>query len=151
MKFIRTHLATIIVGIVVIAVLVGAFVAADYMSAQGNPHGGLMVVVHDGEGHEQSAPLEANNTLDVQTSLGRNVVTIENGKARMTEADCPHGNCLQQQAISEPGQQIICLPHQLWVEIVAEGNSPSQLDTAAVSYDKGGSSDPTSNVDLVAR
>ena len=151
MQFIRTHLATIIAGIAIVAILAGSFLAVGYLGTQEAPRGGLVVIVHDGEGGKRTASLDTDNTLEFQTSLGRNVVTIANGTVRMTEADCPHGNCTQQQPISQPGQQIICLPHKLWVEIVAQGSSSGELDTTAVSYGDNGSAASTDNVDLVAR
>jgi hypothetical protein len=151
MQFIRTHLATIIAGIAIVAILAGSFMVVGNLGTQGAPHGGLVVIVHDGEGGERTAPLDTNNTLEFQTSLGHNVITIANGTARMTEADCPHGNCTQQQPISQPGQQIICLPHKLWVEIVAQGSSGGELDATAVSYGDNGGAPSADSIDLVAR
>lgn len=151
MQFIRTHLATIIAGIAIVAILAGSFMVVGNLGTQGAPHGGLVVIVHDGEGGERTAPLDTNNTLEFQTSLGYNVITIANGTARMTEADCPHGNCTQQQPISQPGQQIICLPHKLWVEIVAQGSSGGELDATAVSYGDNGGAPSADSIDLVAR
>lgn len=144
MQAFRNNLATIVVGIAVAALL--AVVFAFFGSWQTTDGGGFVVVVHDSEGNEQRLPLDSNKTLEIRTSLGRNVVVVENGTARITEADCPNGSCMQQQPISQPGQQLICLPHRLWVEVVEPDGASSVLDTGAVTW-----TDDSDEVDLVAR
>ncbi|MBR3224742.1 MAG: NusG domain II-containing protein [Atopobiaceae bacterium] len=133
-------------GVLVLAAL--AVVFALFGPWRASNAGELFAVVHDADGGERRLPLSVDQTCEVQTSLGRNVVVVQDGAARMTEADCPHKSCTQQQPISQPGQQIICLPHQLWVEIVSQGDAPNQLNEDAVRWNEGGSS---TNVDLVAR
>ena len=88
-------------------------------------------------------PLDKDAELVVATSLGTNTVVVENGSVRMAEADCPHGDCLRQTPISRPGEQIICLPHELWIEILGDGADAGEMDVDAVGYDDG--------VDTVAR
>ena len=53
------------------------------------------------------------------------------------------GDCLRQRAISVPGQQLICLPHKLWVEVVEQGAPDGELDVTAVTS--------ADEVDLVSR
>ena len=62
-----------------------------------------------------SEPQEIPIELEGRTA---NVVVIENGEARMLDADCPDGLCMHQGAISRDGQTIVCLPHKLVVEVV---------------------------------
>ncbi|MBP3703179.1 MAG: NusG domain II-containing protein [Lachnospiraceae bacterium] len=49
-----------------------------------------------------------------------NVIVIENGEVFMQEADCPDKACVRQGKIRQSGEAIICLPHQLTVEIPAD-------------------------------
>lgn len=91
------------------------------------------MLVHDGDGQTHVLELDTDATLVIETSHGTNTVEVSGGKVRIIEADCPNGDCLRQNAISEPGQQLICLPHQLWVEIVPEGGESGELDIDAVS------------------
>ena len=149
MKYIREHMATFVAGTLVVLGLVLAFVALS-PHASHDP-GKLVAVVHDGDGNEQRLPLSQNDRLEVVTDLGRNVIVVEGGQARMAEADCPHGSCMQQQPIGEPGQQIICLPHKLWVEVVASDKSAetSGLNVDAVAWDE--HAQTSDDVDLVAR
>ncbi len=49
-----------------------------------------------------------------------NVVEICDGKASVTEADCPDKLCVGQREISGNGESIICLPHKLVVRTQSE-------------------------------
>lgn len=62
-------------------------------------------------------PLDRDDTFTVSTELGTNTVIIENGRAYVTDADCPDKICEQMGQISKPGETIICLPHKLIVEV----------------------------------
>ena len=83
--------------------------------------------------------LKEDREIPFTTKLGR----ISDGKAFMTEADCPDGYCLEQHAISRTGDRIVCLPHRLIAEAVSAG--PDVDETAASS---GAKDDP--GVDAVA-
>lgn len=56
-----------------------------------------------------------------------NVLVIRDGKAFVKEADCPDSICVKTRAASYVGETIVCLPHKLVVEIVADGDV-SDLD-----------------------
>ena len=128
----RQNAATIVVGIVVLAAIVASFVFLGpwHMSAGARAH----VVVHDGDGNTQTVSLDESRTLEVSTSLGNNTIVIEQGEVRISEADCPKQSCTHQKPISVPGEQLICLPHKLWVEITEDEDSSSQLDENAVTW-----------------
>ena len=61
---------------------------------------------------------------DAATGEGdENVIRIENGQARMIEANCPRGECMEQGALDAEtvkkrplGAWIICMPHGVTVE-----------------------------------
>lgn len=51
----------------------------------------------------------------------KNVITIKNGKAAITESDCPGTDCVHSGWIHEAGRSIVCLPNR--VELRIEGTS----------------------------
>ena len=48
---------------------------------------------------------------------GTNILTISEGKASVSEADCPDKLCVKQGKIKYTGQCITCLPNKLTVKI----------------------------------
>ena len=64
-----------------------------------------------------------NQTVDINGIGGQNRLIIENGRAYMQEADCPDKLCVKQGNISMKGQSIICLPHKVVAEIVADDSA----------------------------
>lgn len=130
MDLLRRYRATFIAGALVAAALI-ALLATSMLSRGGL---GAVALVHDGDGAVHELPLDRDATLAVETSLGSNTVVVEGGSVRVAEADCPHGDCMRQVPISHPGEQIICLPHKLWIEIVASGGEAGEMDEQAVAY-----------------
>ena len=55
--------------------------------------------------------------------LGSNTLVIEDGKAHISDADCGDHTCIHTGRISREGEQIVCLPHKLVIEI-ASGVAP---------------------------
>lgn len=54
---------------------------------------------------------------------GTNVLVIEDGCAYIREANCPgYQDCVETGKIRYVGEQIVCLPNMLRVEIVGEGD-----------------------------
>ena len=50
---------------------------------------------------------------------GSNVVTIENGKIAVTEANCPDHYCMQR-GFCDSGMDIVCLPNRLVIRFVGQ-------------------------------
>lgn len=48
---------------------------------------------------------------------GTNILVIENGKAYLTDANCPDKLCVHQGKISRTGETITCLPNKLTVTV----------------------------------
>ena len=48
---------------------------------------------------------------------GENILTIKDGKAKMEKADCPDKICVKYKEIYRVSESIICLPHEIVVEI----------------------------------
>lgn len=139
-SFVQRNRATIVCAAVIALLLAGLALWASGARGAG---GRLVALVHDGVGQVHELPLDTDATLEVTTSLGSNTIVVEDGTVRVASADCPNGTCLHEQPIGEPGKQIICLPHKLWIEVVPEGENGGEMDVSLVE----GSED----VDLVAR
>lgn len=61
---------------------------------------------------------------------GENTLVIEDGKASVSDANCPDGICVQHRAISQVGETIVCLPHKLVIKIIQSADKQG-LDMAA--------------------
>lgn len=95
----------------------------------GQKAGRFAVVTVDGQ-VQATYSLAEDRTETIRTPYGTNVFRIEDGRVRITEADCPNHDCVEKGAIGSTGQIILCLPHKLSVTITGgEGGGPD-----AVSY-----------------
>ena len=92
--------------------------------------GGQVVVRIDGA-VTATFSLHADQTYEIQTPEGgRNLLVIEDGTARLEEANCPDHLCVRQGKIRYAGDSLICLPHLLVVEITG-GQDELDLDAVA--------------------
>ena len=138
--------ANIVVGAIVGLVLVAAIVLYALMQAGGGTS--MKAIVHDGDGGVHELSLAENQERAITTSLGTNVVIVENGAVYVREADCENQDCVHQGKVSAPGKQIICLPHKLWIEVVSDGEtSAAEMDVDAVAGNEG----KAESLDAVAR
>jgi len=55
-----------------------------------------------------------------------NILTIQDGKASITEASCPDLLCVKERPIDQTQERIICLPNR--VEIFIEGEDKGEMD-----------------------
>ena len=124
----------VIAVVVIVAAVVLAFAGVRLLGA-GSVGSERVAVVHDGDGGTLELPLDVDATRTVTTSLGSNTVVVEGGQARVSEADCPNHDCIGQGAIDEVGEQIVCLPHKLWVEVVEGGSGSSGAANAGGGLD----------------
>lgn len=116
----RRDLVVIVVIVAVVACLAIGIRAAGN-GAGGGDDGGTTAVarITDGDGATYEMPLDADGVRTITTSLGTNVVEVKDGRVRVLEADCPNQDCVNQGWIDSPSQQIVCLPHKLYVDIVS--------------------------------
>jgi hypothetical protein len=63
--------------------------------------------------------------VDGQYSLndGSNILVIENGRAKMVDANCPDKLCVKEGWVKYTGQCITCLPNKLTVTVVGGDDS----------------------------
>ena len=60
---------------------------------------------------------------------GQNHLVIQDGCARIEEADCPDKLCVHQKAISKNHEMIVCLPNKVVVEVT--GSEENGFDSIA--------------------
>ncbi len=115
----------IILVTVILIIAVAGLLFINATKVQGN----RVVVKIDGV-ETESYSLSENAEFEIRTGKNNeniNVVVIENGKVRVTDADCPDGICKDYRPISYVGQTIVCLPHKVVIEIVGD-NTDMELD-----------------------
>ena len=121
----------VFIGVLVVLV-VAAFAVWRFVGATSES---VYAIIHDGDGGTTVLELTKDETRTISTSFGTNVVEVRGGAVQVTEADCPNHDCIQQGAISQVGQQVVCLPHQLWVEVSASRDGAGAAMNTQVSDD----------------
>ena len=116
-KAYRRMRLNIIAVLVIVAVALATAAAAN---ALGSAVDARTAVIQDADGNTFTMPLSQDDVLTVTSSAGTNVIEVQAGKVRVSEADCPNQDCVEQGWISKAGQQIVCLPHKLVVNITDE-------------------------------
>lgn len=74
--------------------------------------------------------LDIDKTINVDSEFGHNIITIAGGKVYVSEADCPDKLCVLSDGIENSGQQIVCLPNRVIVEI----EDSKEGDYDAIAY-----------------
>lgn len=74
-------------------------------------------------------PLDVDKEIPTEGRETTNLLVIKDGKADVTEADCPDKLCVHQKAISKTNETIVCLPNKVVVQVIGAGES--ELDSIA--------------------
>ena len=72
--------------------------------------------------------LEQNQTVEIKTENGYNILVIENGTVYIKEASCPDGVCSSHRPIRFGNSSIICLPNKVVVSIETDDENEGGLD-----------------------
>ena len=103
----------------VAAVLAVSLLLAVYLWL--SPRRGAAVEISVAGQVTERLPLNVDAQRLIAGEGGTNRLVIENGTARVVEADCPDILCVRHVPISRPGQSILCLPHRVAVTVVGDG------------------------------
>lgn len=101
---------------VIAAVLIGAVLLFCLLLPSDAP--GSVSIVWDGG--KAVLPLDRSGSRTVFSAGYAVTVTVENGTVRVSENDCPGGDCMRTGAISRAGQSIVCMPGRVVVKIIGE-------------------------------
>lgn len=113
--------------LVVLALVAAAGIWLFY-SAGAEKGKGVEITV-DGES-EAFLSLDKDDSVRIETEGGYNVITVQDGKVFITEADCRDQICVDHKKIEKIGETIVCLPHKLVVEIT--GDEPGGFDAVVM-------------------
>lgn len=89
--------------------------------------GGLLAVVQNGAGYVEVLPLGTDAQVTVEGELGTNVIEVRGGSVRCMESDCDNQVCVNTGWVGAAGQMIVCLPHQLTVQVVRNAEDAAPL------------------------
>lgn len=101
--------------ILIVGLLLAGAVVLLYYNTQKET--GLKVQVSVSGEMRETFSLARNTEYAVDTEYGHNLVVIRDGAVYVAEADCADKICVNHKPISNTGETIICLPHQLVVEV----------------------------------
>lgn len=91
----------------------------------GAPGAYAVVTIH---GKEYARyPLSEDRNIPIGTE-DYNILTISDGQAFISDANCGDHTCIHTGKIFREGEQIICLPHELVIEII--GGESTELDAS---------------------
>lgn len=111
------------VELIIIAALLLAAIGAGLWFFLGRTPGAWAVVRVEGR---EVARYSLSQNGVYPLNGGTNVLTVDNGSAAVTEADCPDKICVEQGCVRYTGQCITCLPNKLTVTL--EGGGAPEVD-----------------------
>lgn len=126
---------TVRADIIMIAALLAAFGIWFVVSnTTGAEPTGAVVVCQSSDGFYRADPLSADVSYTVEvsgsapgTAAGENRVRISQGTVDVTSADCSNQICVDHDPIDAVGEQIVCLPHGVVIEVVAREQDAARL------------------------
>ena len=106
----------------ILALLIGAVaVSAAVLLLQGRgTRASVARITRDGVLLEEIdlTKTQAPFSFLLEDGRGRNLISVDQGRIRVSEADCPDQICVDQGWISDGTVPIVCLPHRLMIQIV---------------------------------
>jgi len=76
-------------------------------------------------------PLTEDRTVVVDGAMGKVMMEVSDGAVRIVRSPCPRQICVLSGPIDTPGQQLICVPNHIIIEIA--GRSPA-TDPDAIAH-----------------
>lgn len=71
-------------------------------------------------------PLSRDIEVEIENDVSYNLLVIKDGKAYITDADCPDKLCVHHGSAEKDGETIVCLPNKTIVTI--RSGEPSDTD-----------------------
>lgn len=127
----------VLLSVLGVALAVGLFrLGTSYANGRKASANGMLVVTQTKDGFRRVDPLDTDAEYTVETSGtgsgadadgGLNTVRIRDGKVRVVSANCANQVCVEHDPVGEEGGQIVCLPHGMVVEVVADESDATSL------------------------
>jgi hypothetical protein len=109
-------LISVIIFIAIIILLIFNFINSDI------PQDSLTVRITSMGELYREVPLSEDTTIKIETEDGYNIIVINDFSVSVTEADCKNQICVNTAPATNIGDTIVCLPHELIIEIVDSNN-----------------------------
>lgn len=113
---------TILDFFIILSCLGGAFLFLPLMES----HAPASVVIYRDNQKIAQYPLSSPKEITLRGKEGAVSISIRGGSVRVAWADCPKQICVRAGAIRRIGQQIVCAPNHLLIEL--ETSSGKGLD-----------------------
>ena len=115
--------ADVILLLVIFFILVLAVIFSGFIKKEG----ASVVIFVEGNVY-RTVSLTEDQEIEIEEDGNViNILSIRNGKADMVSATCPDKLCVHQKPVSKSGETIVCLPHQVVVEV--EGREKGEFDS----------------------
>lgn len=133
---IKTGDILLFAGLLLAAVIGGICWLENSANAGDFSASGALVVTQTKEGFRRVDPLSTETTYVVETPgtgtgpdahEGLNTIRIANGTVEVESANCNNQVCVEHDPIASVGEEIVCLPHGLVVEIVQDESQATVL------------------------
>lgn len=109
----------ILISVILVIILV-SFLVVNLLKEDG----AYVIVRVDGQ---EVARYSLAENGQYELNGGTNILRIENGKAFLTDANCPDHLCVKQGKIDESGETITCLPNRLTVTVYSSEKSDVEI------------------------
>ena len=110
----------------VVVALAGLLLALPFLQSRS----GASLIVSTANGSE-SYPLSENRRIAVSSGGISLTVEILDGRARVSESNCPDGVCMASGWIGRPGQSVVCAPAGVRLLIAGGEKGGSEVDFVA--------------------
>ncbi|QGU94545.1 NusG domain II-containing protein [Clostridium bovifaecis] len=121
----------IIIFVVILFVFIGVFGLIKYRNGSIEKNSSKIYIdIYAQQELYKSIPLTADSeeVIELKTPLGKNIIKIHDGGVEMIEADCPDSICENTGFVNKMGDVIVCLPHEVLVEIRGNNNNKEKTD-----------------------
>lgn len=102
------------IAIALVALLAAGTAAAFIMPDSGE--NAMLQIYHDGR-MIQELPLDTDADFEIHGQYA-NQISIRDGRAAITDSDCPGQDCMHSGWIQNTGRSIVCLPNRVELRII---------------------------------
>lgn len=123
----------LLIGLVIVialAFLVPRWMSKDNSEINHNNDERVAKITVDGKLFKTVKLTKEEQTIDIKTEYGYNILKIHDYGMEIVDADCPDKVCLTFGFVERNGGTIVCLPHKLLIEI--EGGPSGEGDDVDV-------------------